>query len=213
MVANFGFGVLVLTFLVSLYGIGAAIYGGLRNRAAWVESARSTMLLTFPLITLVVFVLEYLLITGDYQVEFVYNVTSNSMPFYLRMTALWGGQAGSLIFWSWLMSAFATAVTLRKWDRDREFLPWVIVVALVTLAFFLGLSLFFENPFSRFWTLPNGTEVSQMFAPAGAAADHPAGWARAEPAAAPSRHDHPPAHALPGLCLLRDPLCLRHLPP
>jgi cytochrome c-type biogenesis protein CcmF len=133
-----------------------------------VESARLVSLLSFPLITLVVLVMEYLLISNSYQVEFVYNVTSNSMPMYLKMTALWGGQAGSLIFWSWLLSAFASAVALRKWDRDREFLPWVIVVALVTLAFFISLSLFVENPFSRFWALPNGTEVSQIFAPAGA---------------------------------------------
>lgn len=174
MVANFGFGVLVLTFLASLYGIGAAIYGGLRNRAAWVESARSTMLLTFPLITVVVIVLEYLLITGDYHMEFVYNVTSSSMPLYLRMTALWGGQAGSLIFWSWLMSAFATAVTFKRWDRDKEFLPWVVVVALVTLAFFLSLSIFFENPFNRFYTLPDGTQAAMMFAPAGSQVIAPA---------------------------------------
>ena len=61
------------------------------------------------------------------------------MPTYLKVTAWWGGQAGSLFFWSWLMSAFASLVTLRKWDRDREFLPWVIVVRSVTMAFFLGL--------------------------------------------------------------------------
>ena len=67
------------------------------------------------------------------------------MPFYLRATALWGGQAGSLLFWSWLLSAFATAVTMRKWHRDREFLPWVIVVALVTLAFFLGVDHFMSK--------------------------------------------------------------------
>ena len=29
------------------------------------------------------------------------------MPIYLRITALWGGQAGSLVFWSWLLSVFA----------------------------------------------------------------------------------------------------------
>ncbi len=173
MLANFGFGVLALSFLVSLYGIFAAIYGARLNRAAWVESARSAMLLTFPLITLVVAVMEYMLITNMYQLEFVYNVTSNSMPLYLKMTALWGGQAGSLIFWSWLLAAFATAVTLRKWERDREFLPWVIVVALVTLAFFIGLSLFIENPFNRFWTLADGTEASLMFPPAGATAIFP----------------------------------------
>ena len=45
MVANFGFGVMLLTFVVTLFGIGAAIYGAVRNRAAWVESARLTTLL------------------------------------------------------------------------------------------------------------------------------------------------------------------------
>jgi cytochrome c-type biogenesis protein CcmF len=49
------------------------------------------------------------------------------------------------------MSAFASLVTLRKWDRDREFLPWVIVVACITLAFFLSMTTFFENPFAKFW--------------------------------------------------------------
>jgi cytochrome c-type biogenesis protein CcmF len=80
---------------------------------------------------------------------------------------LWGGQAGSLVFWSWLLSAFTSAVTVRKWDRDKEFLPWVIVVALVTVAFFLGLVIFVENPFERFWATPTG-EIQAMFAPANA---------------------------------------------
>ncbi len=100
--------------------------------------------------------------------QYVYNVTSNSMPLYLRITALWGGQSGSLVFWSWLMAAFASAVMLRKWDRDREFLPWVIVVSLVTLAFFLALIIFFENPFRRFWLGPGGEELVSMIRPAGA---------------------------------------------
>src|SRR5512143_151072 len=152
MIANFGFGVLVITFLVALYGVGAAVYGGLNKRADWVESARLAMLLTFPLISVVALTLIYLLVSGHYEVAFVYNVSSLSMPFYLRATALWGGQAGSLVFWSWLMSAFATAVTFRKWQRDQEFLPWIIVVALVTLAFFVGMSVFIENPFDRFWS-------------------------------------------------------------
>lgn len=114
MLANFGFGGLIITFLVAFYGIGAAIYGGVKNSARWVESARLAMLLTFPLITLTAVSIIILLVTRQYQVQYVYNVTSDTMPLYLKITALWGGQAGSLIFWSWLMSAFATAVTLRR---------------------------------------------------------------------------------------------------
>jgi cytochrome c-type biogenesis protein CcmF len=165
MVTYFGFGSLVITFVVALYGIGAAVYGVVKARPAWVESARLAMLLTFPLVALTALTLIYLLVTGHYEVSFVYGVTSSSMPFYLRVTALWGGQAGSLIFWSLLMSAFASAVCLRKWERDREFLPWVIVVSLVTLAFFISLALFFENPFNRFWATSAG-QVEALFQPA-----------------------------------------------
>jgi cytochrome c-type biogenesis protein CcmF len=126
------------------------------------------MLLFFPLITLAVMTLAYLLVTGHYELQYVYSVTSNDMPFYLKLTALWGGQAGSLVLWSWLMAAFASAVTLRKWERDRELLPWVIVVTSVTLAFFLSLSILYENPFARWWQTASGEYVPHMFAPAGA---------------------------------------------
>src|SRR5512132_486478 len=159
MIANFGFGVLVVSFLVTLYSVFAAIYGERTKSPALVESARRAMLLTWPLLTLTAGILIYLLINNHFEVKFVYEVTSRSMPTYLKVTSWWGGQAGSLLFWSWLMSAFASLVTLRKWDRDREFLPWVIVVASVTMAFFLGMNLFFENPFAQYYQTFNGVEA------------------------------------------------------
>ena len=168
MLAQFGFSVLVITFLLALFSVSAAIYGYYTKSERWVESARRAMQLTFPLISLSALALIYLLVTGHFELEYVYSVTSREMPAYLKITALWGGQAGSLVFWSWLMSAFATAVTMRKWDRDREFLPWVVVVTAVTLAFFLSLIIFFENPFARLWQTINGEVLPHMFAPGGA---------------------------------------------
>jgi len=168
MLANIGYGSLIITFIVSIYGIFAAVYGVRRKTPAWVDSARNAMLLTFPLITISALSIIILLVTDHYEVEYVANVTSRSMPMYLKITALWGGQAGSLIFWSWLMAAFASAVMLRDWGRDREFMPWVIFVCLVTLAFFLGLSIFIENPFIRLWQTTTGQIIAKMAAPAGA---------------------------------------------
>jgi cytochrome c-type biogenesis protein CcmF len=192
MVPVFGFGILCLTFLVALYAVGAAIYGGLKHLDNWIESARKAQLLTFPLIVLAALTLEYLMLTGDYQVQFVYNVTSSSMPFYLRLTALWGGQAGSLVFWSLLMSTFTFAVTLRKWERDREFLPWVIAVCMVTLAFFVGLALFVEDPFDRVWQVA-GVQVVSMFAPAGGVGVFPSDGAGLNPLLRhPGMIIHPP---------------------
>jgi cytochrome c-type biogenesis protein CcmF len=167
MVADLGFGALTIVLLISIYGSFAAIYGARKNLDRWVDSARNAMLLTFPLLSLTAFSIIYLLVTAHYEYPFVNEVISNSMPISLRITALWGGQAGSLIFWSWLLSAFASAVTLRKWDRDREFLPWVILVSLLTLTFFLILNLFVENPFVRYWQSPAGTITTSLFQPGG----------------------------------------------
>ncbi len=166
MIANFGYGVLVIAFIVTLYSVFAAIEGERRKLPALVESARRAMLLTWPLLTLSAGVLIYLLVNNHYEVQFVYEVTSRSMPTYLKVTAWWGGQAGSLLFWSWLMSAFAFVATLRKWDRDREFLPWVIVVACVTIAFFVGMNVFFENPFAQLYQTFNGSVAAHTLKPA-----------------------------------------------
>ncbi len=167
MLAVIGYGALLISFIISLYAIFAAIYGELKKQSRWVDSARRAMLLTFPVITVSAISMIILLVSGNYEVAYVAKVTSDSMPAYLKITAFWGGQAGSLLFWSWLMSAFASLVMLRKWDRDREFLPWVIVVTMITLAFFLSLSVFFENPFVRTWWTASGPMVKQVFQPAG----------------------------------------------
>lgn len=168
MLPEFGYGVLLVSFIVTVYSGIAAVYGVTNKSASLVESARRAQLLTFPLITLSSLTLIYLLVNNHFEVSFVYEVTSRSMPTYLKVTAWWGGQAGSLVFWSWLLAAFTSAVTLRKWDRDAEFLPWVIVVSAITLAFFLGMVVFYENPFTRFWLVNGGVEPA-MFPPSSTA--------------------------------------------
>jgi cytochrome c-type biogenesis protein CcmF len=168
-IAQMGYFSLVLTLLMALFGAVAAAYGARNDRSNWVESARRAMALTWPLISVAVLALVYLLVRGHYEIGYVASVTSSAMPTYLKVTALWGGQAGSLVFWSWLMAAFASVVSLRRWDRDWGFLPWVIVVIMVTLAFFLLLLVVFENPFARLWQSLDGRQVRAMFRPAGAA--------------------------------------------
>ncbi len=167
MLPNLGYGSLVITLIVVIYAIVAAVIGERRNLYKYVESARLALLLTFPLLTITALSIIILLVNQNYEVQYVYNVTSSTMPLYLKVTALWGGQAGSLVFWAWLMSAFGSAVTLRKWDRDLDLLPWVIIVSSVTLAFFLIMIIAFENPFMRFWSLPSGGELVAMFPPRG----------------------------------------------
>lgn len=168
MVAEIGFGALFISLIFTIYGIGAAFYGARTRNQAWISSAKLAMRMIFPILTVSIVALVYLMVNGHFEVVYVANVTSRSMPTYLKITALWGGQAGSLLFWTWLLAGFSSALTLRKWDRDRDLLPWVIVVNLVTVGFFLILNIFFENPFNRYWVTGAGEILTAFSQPSGA---------------------------------------------
>ncbi|MBA4376103.1 MAG: cytochrome C biogenesis protein [Anaerolinea sp.] len=165
MIANLGFGVLVIPLVLSLYAIGAAFYGFKQKSSVMVESARLAALLTFPLLTIVSISLIILLTTGRFEYAYVFRVTSTNMPLYLKITALWGGQAGSLLFWCWLLSGFAFAAAMWVNKKEREILPWMIIVTMFTLGFFLILVLFMENPFERIWIFQTGDVVQSLFQP------------------------------------------------
>ncbi len=165
MLGDLGFFSLWIAFLCAAY---AALMAGLsawRRNPVWLASARRAALLTTPLLTLSALALTVLLVNNVFEHDYVASVTSYSMPVYLKITALWGGQAGSLLFWSWLMSAFTASALLGKWQRDRDLMPVVMVVMMVTLGFFIGLVLFLENPFNRMWRLPSGEFLFSMWQP------------------------------------------------
>jgi cytochrome c-type biogenesis protein CcmF len=136
-------------FISAITATASALYGYWNKQEAWINSARRAALVVFPLLTLAALTIEYALVTGDFGLSYVANVSSRDMPTLLKITALWGGQEGSILFWSWLMAAFAFIVMLRRWDQDRDMLPHVIVVTMGTLVFFIGLGLFAANPFKR----------------------------------------------------------------
>ncbi len=170
MIANLGYFALVLALACAVYATVMALLSAQKRKPAWLASAHHAALLTWPLIALAAFCLSLLLVTDHYEIGYVAHVTSRAMPLYLKVTALWGGQAGSLVWWSFLMSTFAGAAMLRKWDRDRTLMPYFIPVTMITLGFFVGLVIFFENPFARLWQIAaeRGDPVAAMLPPAGA---------------------------------------------
>ena len=169
MLADLGFIVLGISFAFAVYATVASAYGGWKNQPALVESARNAAIVVFPLLSIPVLILLYSLYVMDFSLAYVADVSSSAMTTFLRLTALWGGQEGSILFWAWIMAGFVMVVLLRKWDRDRELMPYVIAVAMFTTAFFIGVSAFISNPFGRMWLQPGANElITAVFQPAGA---------------------------------------------
>ncbi|MAS32608.1 MAG: cytochrome C biogenesis protein [Anaerolineaceae bacterium] len=170
MLAEVGFIALFLAFVAAIYAVVAAVYGGRKHNDNWVHSARNAALLTLPLLLLSSGSLLIALINQQYQISYVWSVTNPNTPVFYRITALWGSQEGSILFWSLLMSLFSVGALVLNWRPQRRLMPWVIAYTMATLAFFIGLSLFLENPFERYWIVGNNEVVQTALIPANAVA-------------------------------------------
>jgi len=162
MLAEIGLTSLILAFLLAIYAIIASVLGDRSGNDSLVNSGRNAALLTFPAILLSVTVLVIALMTEQYQISYVWSVTDPQTPSIYRFTALWGSQRGSLLFWSLLLSLFTFGAIWFNWRSERRLMPYAIAYMMATLAFFLGLSLFLENPFDRWWILPDLPESEQV---------------------------------------------------
>jgi cytochrome c-type biogenesis protein CcmF len=158
MIAEIGQASLFFALIAALYAIGAVLYSARTHNTQWLISARNAALLTFPLMLLAVGMLLVALLTEQYQISYVWAVTDPATPVFYRFTALWGSQAGSLLFWSFIMSLFSFGAITLNWQSDRRLMPGVITYLMAILAFFLCLNLFLENPFTRFWFIEGQTE-------------------------------------------------------
>lgn len=166
MLAEIGWISLGLAFAAALYAGLAALTGALRGQERFVLSARTSALLTFPLLVIATTALLAALLTEQYQISYVWQVTDPNTPTFYRVTALWGSQRGSLLVWCLTMSGFAAAAIAFNWRANHRLMPQYIVYAMAALAFFIGLTFFMENPFTRYWLVPSATEVGADGLPA-----------------------------------------------
>lgn len=152
---SIGFTAQVLALVLSIYATVVAVVGAQKNRRDLIDSAKNAAIGVFLLLGVAIVVLEYLLITGHFQTEYVSSVTNLNASIFFRITALWGGQNGSLLFFAWLMSLFSAAVVVRKWGAVRSLIPYVLAVMQSVLIFFIGLVVFVTNPFKQLAFFPS----------------------------------------------------------
>ena len=162
MLAEIGLVSLALAFSLAIYALIASATGARRRRGDLMHSGRNAALLTFPAALLATMMLVIALMTEQYQLSYVWSVTDPQTPAIYRLTALWGSQRGSLLFWSLLMSLFIFVAIWLHWRREPRWMPYATACMTATLAFFLGLSLFLENPFERWWILPDRPPAEQV---------------------------------------------------
>src|SRR2546425_2279022 len=138
-----------LALLFAAYGVLAGVAGGLRRRAHLVRSAEHAAYAVFGLVVIATAILLRALLRHDFTLEYVAAYSSSTLPTQYTIAALWGGQKGSLLFWSLLLTLFTTIVQGQTRERDRALMPCVTATLMTVAVFFLSLLVFVTDPFER----------------------------------------------------------------
>ncbi len=131
----------------TLYAASAAVYGARSQQPEWVRSAERGIFALFFLLTLALLGVETALLNDRFEFAFVAASSSREQPWLFKLPALWGGQAGSLLFWTWMLSALAAFAVWRNLNRNRVLMPWVITTLAINVLFFLVLVAFATSPY------------------------------------------------------------------
>src|SRR6266852_4549014 len=138
-----------LALLFAAYGVLAGVAGGLRGRADVVRAADLAAYAVFGLVVIATAILLRALLRHDFTLEYVAAYSSSTLPTQYTIAALWGGQKGSLLFWSLLLTLFTTVVQVQNRERNRALMPFVTATLMTVAVFFLSLLVFVTDPFER----------------------------------------------------------------
>jgi cytochrome c-type biogenesis protein CcmF len=145
----------LLALAGAIYAIVMALGSRRPGRRAWQESAERAVYGVFALTTAAMLTLWTGLLTDHFVLRNVADYTSRSLSWPFKISALWASQAGSLLLWCWLLTAFSAVVVYTNRRRNRELMPVVVSVLMGIAVFFTALLSFVTSPFQTLASVPS----------------------------------------------------------
>ncbi len=144
----FGASLLLGVMVAASYTFAVALAAGANRRPRTLQAARFGAYGTVALIATSVACLAYAFLSHDFRIRYVSHYSDRSMPTHYLLTALWGGQDGSLLWWLFLLSVYIGACVRWLGKRYVELQPYVIATLMGVVLFFCVLMAFAANPFA-----------------------------------------------------------------
>ncbi len=156
-----------LCLLVAFIGSGFAAFAHLTQRGRDHRFLRRAgtfaSLLSVLALSLVTVILAWALYCKDFSYTYVAHYSSQLLPWYYSLSALWVGQAGSLLLWAWLLSLLA--VLFRWWpgERTSSLRSPAFGVLMGCLCFLLAVLVFAADPLeANLSNVPEGVGLSPL---------------------------------------------------
>ena len=119
-------------------------------------------LVGFAALSVTLAVLAWALASSDFSYQYVANYSSRLLAWQYRLSALWVGQAGSLLLWAWTMGALALLLRFLK-TADPLLRRTAFGLVMGNVCFLVGVMVFAADPMAASLTTPHeGTGLSPL---------------------------------------------------
>ena len=139
---------LILGLPCAVYGLGASLHGARSGERAWVDSGRRAMYSLAGIAAIAFVILDVAFVSSNFSYNIVASGSSTTTPFFYRVAAIWATQQGSLLLWVMLLAVWSSLALFLTRHRVREIVPYAQAVLFTFAGFFIGLTVFFANPFA-----------------------------------------------------------------
>lgn len=144
---------LVLALLLAVLLSVVPLVGAITGRDSLQAFARPLASGVFVFIGLAFAILTHAFLVDDFSVAYVANNSNSMLPWYYKMSAVWGGHEGSLLLWILMLSAWILAVAVFSRRLPTVMISQVLSVLGMVAVGFLLFVIVTSNPFDRL--LPN----------------------------------------------------------
>ncbi|NCO46823.1 MAG: heme lyase NrfEFG subunit NrfE, partial [Vibrio sp.] len=128
------------------------LVGASKNNTMLMNTARPLAWGMFSLLLVSFSILLWAFYVNDFTVQYVASNSNSQLPWYYRLTAVWGAHEGSLLLWVLIQAGWTVAVATFSRGMPQESVARVLsVMGLISVGFLLFV-IVTSNPFLR--TLP-----------------------------------------------------------
>jgi cytochrome c-type biogenesis protein CcmF len=158
--ALLGSGALWLALGLYVYAALAGAWGAGRGSARLQQSARNAVLVALPVVATAAGALIVAFLRHDFSLAYVAGHSSRDLPLAYRISALWGGQEGSLLLWLLILATVAFGAVALNRRLLAETLPWAVPILGAIASFFAFLLVFVATPFTTQTAPVDGTGLN-----------------------------------------------------
>ena len=140
---------LILALVFAIFTMVVAPLGALRGIPQLVTSAKRSVLAVafFLILTSAALVASFL--THDFGLSYVAQHSSLAMPWYYTISAFYGGQEGSLLYWALMLSIFSAIFVFSARRVPTVLVPYTIATLMGIETFLLIVLATVSSPFVR----------------------------------------------------------------